>query len=215
MTTADTLDTTDLRSSVEVPHHLALDGLGGRDRDRLAAVAWCSAHLAAADRVLYAAAERHLPDGPRRVRALRAVDHFVQQAVCRLDRGLTGDAHLCQLPVEALAEEARRALREHADAERPLVDELMTVLDRAEQERLARRLAAAMRRAPTRPHPHTPHTPLSGLVGYVDAGVDRLRDLMDNRVVPTPHATRPARAPGRWASYLMGAPYPRPDAPRR
>ena len=214
MTTADAVDVPDLRSSVEGPHELALAGLAGRDPDRLAAVAWCSAHLAAVDRVLYAAAEQRLPDGPQRVHDLRGIDQLVQQAVLRLDRRLTGDTHLSELPVDELADEVRVALREHADHEHALVDELQRVLDRAEQEALTDQLVTAMRHAPTRPHPHTPHTPLSGLVGYVDAGVDRVRDLMDNRVVPTPHDTRPPRVPGRWASYLMGVPYPLEDEPR-
>jgi hypothetical protein len=215
MTTTDTLETGGLESAVEVPHEIAVTALDGSDAGSLAAVAWCSAHLAAADRALYAAAERHLADGRRRVRALRAVDHRLQQALCRLDRRLTGDAHLCEVPVDDMADEVRRRLHEHAEAERAVVAELATVLDSEQQERLIHRLAAAMRHAPTRPHPHTPHTPLSGLVTHVDAGIDRIRDLMDNRVVPTPQVTRPVRVPGRWGCYVMGTPYPSVEQARR
>ncbi len=215
MTTTDTLATAGLHSAVEIPHENAFTALDGSDSGSLAAVAWCSAHLGAADRILYAAAARHLPDGRRRVRALRAVDHRLQQALCRLDRRLTGDAHLCELPVDEMANDVRARLHEHADAERTVVAELTTVLDSEEQERLVHRLSAAMRHAPTRPHPHTPHTPLSGLVSYVYAGVDRIRDLMDNRVVPTPQVTRPARVPGRWGCYVMGTPFPTVGEARR
>ncbi len=62
--------------------------------------------------------------------------------------------------------------------------------------------------------PLTGHMPLAGLVGRLDACVDRVRDLMDNRVVPTPRRSRTARQPGRWGCYLMGTPYPTVKEPR-
>lgn len=204
----DAFDARDLQSAVLAPHDLALAALREVDPGPLAAVAWCSAHLVAVHRVLYAAARRRLPDGQRCVRAQRASDHRLQLALCRLDRRLTGDTHLSSIPVQELADEVRARLHDHAEAEQDLVAGLLTVLSAAEQEQLGTRLAQAMQRAPTRPHPHTRHMPLAGLVSQLDACVDRLRDLMDNRVVPTPHRIRAAREPGRWGHYLMGTPYP-------
>lgn len=208
MDAADALDAEDLPTATCGPHEMALSALDDPEGGASAAVAWCSAHLVATQRVLYAAAARRLPDGTRRTRVLRSVDHRLLQSVCRLDHKLTGDAQLCSVSVAALGNEVRTLLEEHAQAEGRLVAELMTVLDEQEQTQLAQRLAKAMRCAPTRPHPHTGHLPLGALVARLDACVDRVRDLMDNRVVPTPHAPRAARVPGRWASYLMGTPYP-------
>lgn len=208
MDAANALQSEDLSTAVCAPHEMAFAALNDAEGSAFAAVAWCSAHLVAAHRVLYAAASKRLPDGAQRVRAQRAIDHRLEQAVCRLDRRLTGDTHLGNTSVADLAEEVRGVLKEHADAEAALVTELMTALDEQEQEQLAASLAKAMRCAPTRPHPHTRHMPLGGLVSRLDACVDRARDLMDNRVVPTPHTARPTRTPGRWACYLMGMPYP-------
>ena len=209
--TAIDVDALDLRSAVVVPHDVAYAALDEADTSAAAAVAWCSAHLVAVGCVLYPAVQRRLPQGQRRVRALRAVDHRLQQALFRLDRRLTGDAHLCATPVEAFADEVRVRLRAHADAECQALDELTAVLEPQEQESLAGRLEAAMRTAPTRPHPHTPHTPFAHVIAQLEAGVDGVRDLMDNRVVATPRRSRPARVPGRWGCYLMGTPYPVPQ----
>ena len=208
MKAVDALVTEDLPTAACAPHEMAFAALDDAEASAFAAVAWCSAHLVAAHRVLYAEAAKRLPEGPRRVRAQRAVDHRLEQAVCRLDRKLTGDTHLCATSITELAGEVRAILSEHAVGEAELVADVMNVLDDEEQERLATRLAKAMRCAPTRPHPHTRHMPLGALVSRLDACIDRARDLMDNRVVPTPYNARLPRAPGRWACYLMGTPYP-------
>ncbi len=208
MDAAAALETHDLPTAMCAPHEMAFTALDDAEGGAFAAVAWCSAHLVAAHRVLYAEAAKRLPDGARRVRVQRAVDHRLEQAVCRLDRKLTGDTHLCGTSVTELAEQVRAVLSEHAATEAELVADLMGILDEQEQEQVATRLAKAMRCAPTRPHPHTRHMPLGGLVSRLDACIDRARDLMDNRVVPTPYNARAPRTPGRWACYLMGTPYP-------
>jgi hypothetical protein len=95
-----------------------------------------------------------------------------------------------------------------------VVAELSTRLAPGDQQALAQRLDRAMAAAPTRPHPHTPHTPMAALVAQIDAAVDRARDLMDNRTTCVPCRTRPPRAPGRWGSYLMGVPHPAHERPR-
>ena len=208
MKAVDALVTEDLPTAACAPHEMAFAALDDAEGSAFAAVAWCSAHLVAAHRVLYAEAAKRLPDGARRVRAQRAVDHRLEQAVCRLDRKLTGDTHLCATSVTELAEDVRGVLSEHAAGEAELVADLIGVLDDEEQEQLATRLARAMRCAPTRPHPHTRRLPLGALVSRLDACIDRARDLMDNRLAPTPYAARAPRTPGRWGCYLMGTPYP-------
>lgn len=197
-----------LRAAVTEPHDRALGALDDAAPDAPVAVAWCSAHLAAADHVLYAAVQRHVPDGRRRVRGARQIDHAFQQAVCRLDRRLTGDLHLSDVPVEVLVDQVRKLLQAHTEAEHELVLDLEALLDRREQQELAASLSAATGDGPTRPHPHTRHTPASGLVAWVDAAVDRARDAMDNRVVSVGRRQRATRPVGRWGSYLLGTPYP-------
>lgn len=182
--------------------------------DPVAAIAWCSAHLAAADRVLHPVAQRRLPGGRRRLRCVRAEDHLLQQALCRLDRRLTGAVHLTGIPVGVLVQKVREHLHAHIAAEDELVDCLVPLLAPEERQDLAVRMVTATAAAPTRPHPHTRHTALSGLVARVDAAVDRVRDVMDNRVAPTTREPRPPLRPGRWGCYLMGVPYPPPEQQR-
>lgn len=211
----------DLLTALNEPHDEALRALTDPRYGAPSAIAWCSAHLVAADCVLYPAAQRHVPDGRDRVHRARAVDRALQQALFRLDRRLTGDVHRGE-GLSTLAEEVWEGLWAHTGLERELVEDLAEALSPPEQQDLRTRLSAAMATAPTRPHPHTRHTPLSGLVARLDAGVDRIRDAMDNRVVP---CGRPARAPrtmGLWGCYLTGSPYgpaqqqepPAPGAPR-
>ena len=207
-------DTVDLLAVVTEPHERALAALEDPGSGPLAAVAWCSGHLVAADCVLYGAAQRHARNGRQRVRALRAVDHALQQALCRLDRRLTGDVHLVDVPVSVIAQQVRERLLAHAEGERRLIASLQAVLGPAEQQELAEALSTVTLDAPTRPHPHTRHTPASSLVARIDAVVDRVRDTLDNRVVPTGRPPRAARASGRWGCYLMGVPYPEDEKTR-
>ncbi|HVM26657.1 MAG TPA: hemerythrin domain-containing protein [Mycobacteriales bacterium] len=202
-----------LTAAVAEPHDRAVEALEDRWPD---AVVWCSAHLSAVDRVLYPALQRHVPGGRREVRRVRAVDHRLQQAVCRLDRRLTGATHLAPIPLPVLGDQVRAALLDHAEAERVLLQALQAILDQQRQEELVHRLADAMTTAPTRPHPHTPHTPLAAVTGWLDAVADRARDVMDNRVDPTGRPGRAVSPCGRWGCYLMGIPYPqdRPAARR-
>lgn len=206
---------TDLLAVVSEPHLRAMSALEFPDAHVLPAVAWCSAHLAAVDRVLYGAVRRHVPRSRQRLHAARQVDHHLQQAIFRLDRRLTGDVHLVGISVESLAGEVRQALEAHVEVERRLVAMLQALLSQQEQRELAAVLLAATAEAPTRPHPYTRHTPLAGVVASVDALVDRVRDVLDNRVAPLGRRRRRVRPAGRWGSYLMAAPYPTEQTTRQ
>jgi hypothetical protein len=201
----------ELARTAAEPHDVVLQAL---DADPLTAVAWTSAHLVAVDQVLYGAMRRHVPRARTRLRLVRQVDRDLQRAVCRLDRRLTGDHHLAELPVEQLAHEVRTCLHEHAQVESTVLDALVDELSEDHLQRLTLRLNDVMATAPTRPHPHTRHTPLSGLVARIDAEVDRARDLMDNRVVDTGRPRRAVRPLGRWGAYLTGTPYASSGADR-
>lgn len=201
-------DDAPLRAVVDAAHDRAFAAVEDDEHDALDAVACCSAHLAAVDCVLYPAAQRHVRDGRRRLRNARLVDHALQQALCRLDRRLTGDVHRADVPVAALVQQVQERLRVHVEAEHRLIESLRVVLDEDQQQQLAASLRAATIEAPSRPHPHLRHTPLASLITRVEAGVDRVRDVMDNRVVASARPAPARRPSGRWSCYLMGLPYP-------
>ncbi|MCW2606920.1 MAG: hypothetical protein JWO60_1613 [Frankiales bacterium] len=172
----------------------------------LVAVSWGAGHLAAVARVLYPAAARTLPDGRARVRRQLAVDRRLQQDLWRLDRLLTGDARLAGSRVREVEQAVRRRLQQHADGARRLVVDVRVALSAQERDDLDHRLAVALRDGPTRPHPYTPHSRLAGRPTFWFWGVvDRARDLLDGRSVPTPRPVAVRRPVGRWGAYLMGA----------
>lgn len=202
-----------LSEAVAHPHGPALEALDG-DGSSLVAVTWLAAHLAAVDRILHPAIRHHLPEGRDRVRLLRGRDHRLQQMLWRLDRCLTGDLHQGAWSVQSVEQEVRDLLESHAAAEHRATAELEEVLSEPDCAVLTGRLAMAMLRAPTRPHPSTPHLPFAGALTFrVEALADRGRELMDNRSIPVPHRERPPVPLSRWGSYLTASPYP--PAPRR
>lgn len=201
---------------VEHAHRHCLAALDDPDTNSLAAVTWASAHVAAVEHVLYPVAARTLRSGRERVRTQLAVDHRLQLALWRLDRRLTGDVHLARSPVLDLEEGVRRALRQHADGEQRLVTELCQALDAEQQRALSERLAAALQRGPTRPHPDTRHGRFAeGLGFWLGGAVDRLRDGLDSRTVPTPRPMTRPRPLGRWGAYLLGVPFGESSSRRR
>jgi hypothetical protein len=42
----------------------------------------------------------------------------------------------------------------------------------------------------------------------LESWVDRIRDAMDNRTIPTPRPARIALPVGKWGAYLTAQPYP-------
>lgn len=193
---------------VDHAHRHTRAALGDPDTNSLAAVTWAAAHLAAVAKELYPVAARLLPEGRERVRRQVSVDSRLQQAAWRLDRRLTGDVHLARASVADLESAVRDALRAHEAGEQVLVAQLREVLDPAAQRDLGERLAAALLRGPTRPHPHTGHARYGACAFWFGATVDRVRDAMDSRDVPTPHRVPVPRRLGRWGAYLLGVPGP-------
>jgi hypothetical protein len=142
-----------------------------------------------------------------------AVDHRLQHALWELDRRLTGDMSSLSASLDGLTVRLRRLVDEHAAGEAALLTELRQVLDGDEQKALADELAALMVRAPTRPHPHTPHVRMTDALTFaVESWVDRIRDQLDSRIIPTPRPHRVARPVGRWGAYLTGQSFPAPPA---
>lgn len=191
---------------VEHAHERASAALDEQGVSSLAAVTWASAHLAAVQRTLYPLAAGTLTGGPDRVRSQLAVDHRLQQVLWQLDRRLTGDVHLSSLSVAVLEAEVRHTLQEHTAGERSLVTDLEAVLDAKQQRALGIALDRAMLRGPNRPHPNTRHGRFSGrLAFWFDGVLDRARDGLDSRVVPTRHRTGASRPMTRWGAYALGS----------
>ncbi len=198
-----------LLQALHRPHEAAAEALGHSRADSLAAVTWVATHLGAVGRVLHPELCRRLREGDARVRVLADVDRQLQRALWRLDRRLTGDVHAAAGEVATLERGVEVALHRHARQEAAAVDELVLLLSEREQAELAERLDHAVRHAPTRPHPDAPvRGPVAGIAYRLDAGADRLRDLMDNRDVPSPRDVPMPLVPGRWGSYVMGRHFP-------
>lgn len=198
-----------LLQDVEHAHDEVCAALDDPARNPLAAVTWGSAHLAAVTRVLHPLVSRTLPDGRERVGAQAVTDRRLELALWQLDRHLTGDVQLQDVAVAELVGAARRAVDAHAQSERALVSDLSERLTPEQQAQLGADLAAALLRAPTRPHPDTRHGRLvGGLAFWADGIADRLRDSMDSRTVPTPRRPPVRRPVTRWGAYALGRALP-------
>jgi hypothetical protein len=195
-------------TTADYAHQQVLTALDEPHVNSLVAVTWASAHLAAAERVLYPLAARTLSDGGDRVRVQVDVDHRLQHVLWRLDRLLTGDVRQRWASAEHLEDELRHGLHEHADGEASLIADLRESLAPEQQQELADRLGHALGHGPTRPHPHTPHGRLlSGLPFWFGGIVDRVRDTMDSRSVPLPRRALEPRPMTRWGAYALGSSY--------
>ncbi len=193
-----------LDALVERHHREAYEALEDPGHRVLDAVGWISAHVAAADRVLYPAARPLLPDGGALLRAQRMTDRRLLAATWRLDRRLTGAVTHVRLPVDALTNEVERWLGRHLEGEQRLLDAVRE-LEQESRRRLVERLATATAHAPTRPHPLAPHARVLGVAAFrLDAAIDRIRDTLDTRHVPVPRPERAPVAPGRWGLYALG-----------
>jgi hypothetical protein len=195
----------DLLRDVEHAHRHAGAALDDPAQTPLAAVTWGSAHVAAMTRVLHPLACRTLPDGRERVRAQAVADHRLQLALWQLDRRLTGDVQLQRVAVPALAAAVRRTLDAHAAIEHALVVDLCDLLTVEQRAQLGEDIARALVRAPTRPHPDTRHGRLVGAFAFwADGLVDRVRDGLDSRTVPTPRRVVVTRPMTQWGAYALG-----------
>jgi hypothetical protein len=195
----------DLRTDVEHAHRHARAVLDDPTASPLAAVAWLSTHLGAVERVVYPLAKARVPDGPARVGAQLRTDQRLHVATHRLDRYATGDVHLGGASRRDLQEAVRLSLAEHEQGELALLDDLCAALAPAEQAELAERLARTLLRSPTRPHPSVHPGRMRGLALWAEGIVDRTRDLLDSRVVPTPRRPVSTRAVTRWGAYGTAA----------
>lgn len=173
-----------LVAAVDRAHCWAADALARPGREALEAVWWLSTHLAAMTRVVYPTVHRLLPDARADVAAQRRRTASLLAALWTLEHAATGDARSAAVTEASLAELAGQ-VRDHAAADDALAARLSTVLAEESMATLQRRYAAAVRHAPSRPHPVAARSRLvSAAAFHVLHAVDAVRDTVDSRHVP-------------------------------
>lgn len=145
-------------------------------------VALESVHEAAEQLVVWPAVRRLCPEGTDLVLEATAQERQAKRAVNELNRIKAGNTEFDEC-VDTVASHARSHITYEQNQIWP---RLSDHLSDGDGDRLASMYLAARHRAPTRPHPHTPPLPaILGSVGLVQAGLDRARDALTGREVPT------------------------------
>ena len=172
----------------------AQHSLSQQGRPMLDAIWWLSTHLVASDQVLHRVLLDKREYRPAIV-AQRRRARRIEAGLWAVDRHVTGDGRLARQSSGRLADALRREVREYAEAEKLLLHVVAMVTDQAAQRALATEYAAAVRRAPTRPHPVTHSSrAIRGVLLRIEAAIDHARDVMDSRHVPV-RATPTRRTP--------------------
>jgi hypothetical protein len=201
---------------VEDAHEQAGAALTAGASSPLDAVVWLSAHLAAVGRAITPVATRRLSETPAMRREGHRRDLELERVLRIAERRHTGDVLASGLDGERLRTSILSRLDAHAEIEHTRLTALAELLDDEEQRVLAGAYLDALKKAPTRPHPHLPHRGHSGAIAFrVNAVRDRVLDTMDSRHVPLPRVPHEARRPGRWGNYLLGQMQPEVVDPAR
>src|SRR4051812_3837304 len=145
-----------------------------------AVVPWLSTHVAALEHVIYPAARRVLPAAELagQLELTRRLEHVL----LLVHQSLNGDGRGRDVDV---TDRLRNVVDAHVAGLTALVAQLEASTTAEQWSALVERHDAALRNAPSRPHPHTPHGHVGERLAFVIAGaVDRLLDALDSRVVP-------------------------------
>lgn len=173
------------------------------DNQRLQAVAWLSAHLAAMQHSIHPIIRHRLDDGAVLEAELRTSTHNLMALLRLVERHEGGDLLAAHVDVARLTDDLRSAMNLHVDFERHVAEQLTAVLDPHEQTELVAAYDAALRTAPTRPHLHLTHPGfLTPAIYWFERARDKLLDTMDGRHVPVPRKVRQPVERGRWSHYL-------------
>lgn len=189
-----------LDAAVHATHHVLAERLrsasaalvtatGRRDVYQLTDtfLASTSRHLAAVNAVLVPAVKKHLPDGTARARAVIRQCRALELALAQTKARLYGESHAIHRPWVEVWDNVGSEFATNIALERSLVDDLAGRLDPPALDRLATRIYRTELRSPTRPHPYTPHTGLSGRISRrAWASADRFWDVAEGRMIPEP-----------------------------
>jgi hemerythrin-like domain-containing protein len=150
-----------------------------------------SAHEALEEEFFWPSVRHWLPEGNELATPALEQEQSAKQLLAELDKLDAADPTFERL-VARIIDDARAHIRYEETEVWPVVRDRIA---RSELEELGRKMAAARKVAPTRPHPHTPPKPgVLKTTGIAAAAVDRLRDVATRR-----HATGviPSPPPGR------------------
>jgi hypothetical protein len=144
-------------------------------------VALESVHEAAEQIVIWPAVRKRCQNGDELILEATSQEREAKRALNELDRINAGTTEF-EACVDTVASHARSHITYEQNQIWLRLDDAITDGD---AERLAARYQAARRRAPTRPHAHTPPLPsVLATFGTVMAGFDRARDALTGRQVP-------------------------------
>lgn len=163
-------------------------------------------HLHAVDEALLPAVSAHCEDGADLVHDYLLTARHLEVLLFHVKAHEYGSTWETTHGWPTLWGEVDEALDAQNEKEEELVTHLVEESSDDEVILVAERLAAAERRAPSRPHPRLPHTGLPGtVVRRVARPVDAICDALESRSVggPTP---KPHKEPGLFWQYLLGDP---------
>jgi hypothetical protein len=184
-------------------HVRVMDGYDTEDAYD-AEVATLSGHLAAVEAVLYPVARKRLDGGRAEVAAQQRLSRRIERLMRLIEAHFYGEVHAIDFDVEPLQRQLAQLVEVSRQSELDLARRLDATLTAAQRRVVAADFAAAMRHAPTRPHPYTPHA--RGVAGFafrVCSLWDRAFDVMDNRTVPGQTLRRRVRPPTLWGRYVL------------
>jgi hemerythrin superfamily protein len=135
-------------------------------------------HSVAEEMYVYPAMRKHLPDGEEAVEHDISEHKEIEKTLKKLERASADDAEFTDL-----LGQLETILRDHVDDEETeQFPGLRTRVPREELVEIAKKVEAAKKIAPTRPHPLAPNNPVfHKLVGPGVGLVDRLRDKLTKR----------------------------------
>lgn len=146
-------------------------------------VALFSVHEAAEELVVWPEVRRRCPEGDNLILQATDQEKKAKWAVNELNRVKPGNSEFDEC-VDTVASHARAHITYEQNQIWPRLSDHLTGEEAAH---LANRFVAARKKAPTRPHPHTPPVPsVLGSFGALVARIDRTRDALTGRTVPTP-----------------------------
>jgi hypothetical protein len=135
-------------------------------------------HAVAEEMYVYPAVEEHVPDGAQEVAHDKQEHDEIVQLLKRWEDVDAADPQFMAVTLELEAQ-----LRHHiADEEADQFPQLRAHIPADTLVELGRKVEAAKKLAPTRPHPHAPHSELfHKTIGPGVGMVDRLRDKLTGR----------------------------------
>ncbi|GGR67209.1 hypothetical protein J2S40_002969 [Nocardioides luteus] len=165
-----------------------------------------SRHLHAVDEALLPAVSAHCEAGAELVHDYLPAARRLEVLLFHVKAHEYGSTWETTHDWPALWGEVEEALHAQEEKEDELASHLSTEASEDVLLLVAERIAAAERRAPSRPHPHLPHTGLSGkVVRRLARPVDAVWDAVENRAVGGPKPL-PHEKPGVFWQYLLGDP---------